>query len=269
MKREIVVEMKGSKTPGNGRWWEFYFVRYFVGTVLGMVVVAFLNFDGGSALQGKILPNMENVSDIDFGHALVLAAIGLAFCYISSAPVLVLHALRGVFSSKFIDSTRIDCVNLGAASIASIAVITLVFGISGYLLFDSLFPTKGANFFSVFSISTFLIVVGLQLHLYVVSLLSNKYYVFSYYKSLAVERAKRQDGTSKYDEFIESYKHLREHGNAFFILLMELVLALVLFSVEKPNIALLMALLWVAPACFVWFLGTYLELSIGKLEDNV
>lgn len=268
MKREIVVEMKGNKTPGNGRWWEFYFVRYFVGTVLGMVVVAFLNFDGDSALQGKILPNMENLSDIDFGHSLVLAAIGLAFCYISSAPVLVLHALRGVFSSKCIDSTRIGCINFRLASIASIVVITLTFGISGYFLFDSLFPTKGANFFSIFSISAFLIVVGLQLHLYVVSLLSNKSYVFSYYKSLAVERAKRQDGTSKYDEFIESYKHLREHGNAFFILLMELVLALVLFSVEKTHIALLIALLWIAPACFVWFLGTYLELSIGKLEDN-
>ncbi len=87
-------------------------------------------------------------------------------------------------------------------------------------------------------------------------------------KGLAAERAKRQDGTSKYDEFIESYKHLREHGNAFFILLMELVLALVLFSVEKTHIALLMALLWIAPACFVWFLGTYLELSIHKLEEN-
>lgn len=268
MKREIVVEMKGNKSSDNGRWWEFYFVRYFVGTVLGMVVVAFLNFDGNSALQGKILPSMKSVSDIDFGHSLVLAAIGLAFCYVASAPVLVLHALRGVFLSKYGDSTRIWSIKFGSVCIASFVVIIFTFGISGYLLFDNVFPAKGANFFSVFSISAFLIIVGLQLHLYIVSLLSNKSYVFSYYKSLAAERAKRQDGTSKHDEFIESYKHLREHGNAFLILLMELALALVLFSVEKAHIALLMALLWIAPACFVWFLGTYLELSIGKLEEN-
>ncbi len=268
MKREIVVEMKGNKPAGSGRWWEFYFVRYFVGTVLGIVVIAFLNFDSNSALQGKILPNMKNVSDIDFGHSLVLAAIGLAFCYISSAPVLVLHALRGVFSSKCGDSTRIRCTNFRLVNIASIILIIFTFGILGFLFFDNLFPTKGANFFSIFSISTFLIIIGLQLHVYSVSLLSNKSYVFNYYKKLAIERAKRQDGTSKYDEFIESYKHLREHGNAFFILLMELVLALVLFSVEKTHIALLMALLWITPACFVWFLGTYLELSIGKLEEN-
>ena len=172
------------------------------------------------------------------------------------------------FCSKNSDSTRIKYINFQQVSIASFVVIILTFGSSGYFLFDNLFPTKGVNFFSIFSISAFLLIVGLQFHLYVVSLLSNKSYIFNYYKSLAVERAKRQDGTSKYDEFIESYKHLREHGNAFFILLMELALALVLFSVEKIHIALLMVLLWIVPACFVWFLGTYLESSIGKLEEN-
>jgi len=265
MKRKFIVELKGNKPDSNGRWWEFYIVRYFAGTILGMVVVAFLNFDSNSALQGKILPNMKSVSDIDFGHSLVLAAIGLAFCYIASAPVLVLHALRGLFSSNFNDSTRVGKLYYGWLYIVSLLSIIIIFGFTGYVFFDNLFPTKGANFFSIFSITAFLLVSGLQFHMYLVSLLSNKSYIFNYYKRLAVERAKRQDGASKHDEFIESYKHLREHGNAFFILLMELVLTLILFSVEKPYIALLMALIWIAPACFVWFLGTYLELSVGKL----
>lgn len=268
MKREFIVELKGNKPESHDRWWEFYFVRYFVGTVLGMVVVAFLNFNSNSALKGKILPNLNSVSDINFGDSVVLAAIGLAFCYISSAPILVLHALRGIFSSKITDPTRIKGVSYGCASRTALVVIVIFLTILGYFLFDKLFPNRGATFFTIFSITSFLIVIGLQFYMYLVTLLSNQSYIFNYYKRLAVERSKRQDGVTKYDEYIESYKHLREHGNAFFILLLELVLTLVLFSVEESNIALVMGLFWIAPACFVWFLGTYLELSIDKLDKT-
>ncbi|WP_415887694.1 hypothetical protein ACMXYO_06365 [Neptuniibacter sp. QD37_6] len=268
-KREFLIELKGNQQAGNGRWWEFYFVRYFVGTVLGVAVVSFLNFDKDSPLNGKILPNLTNITELDFAHSIVLGAVGLAFCYISSAPVLVLHALRGIFSSKYSDSIRyFGQLNYGAAQVIICVLIALSLTFLSYVSFDELFPTKGVQLFTVFSISAFMLVIGLQVFMYACSLITSKKYVFNYYKVVSSERSKRQEGTTIHDEYVESYKHLREHGNAFFILLMELVFTLILYSVERPEHSLFMMLVWVTPACFVWFLGTYLELSIKHLEEN-
>ena len=82
----------------NSRWWEFYFVRYFVGTILGAIIVYVLTVSSNSALSASLVPGVTK--EIGYPHLFLLSAYGLAYCYIASGPVLVLHATRSVFANR-------------------------------------------------------------------------------------------------------------------------------------------------------------------------
>ncbi len=60
-------------------------------------------------------------------------------------------------------------------------------------------------------------------------------------------------------EYITSYKHMREHGNAFGVILMEILFAkfLIIFSFSIWAIVI-----WLFIGFLGWFLGTYLESKI-------
>lgn len=243
----------------NERWWEFYFIRYFVGTVFGMALIAFLNFDENSPLFGKILFNLHSATDLNFSHTLALGAIGLAFCYISSAPILVFHALRGNF--KPIYKCEVSFLAVGCwCSLVLVLLATLSF-----LSFSTIFPSEDKFAFGIVSLSAFTLIFGLQILLYLYSW-SSKGNVFEYYKSLATERSKRKT-SEMHKEYIESYKHLREHGNAFFIIIMEISLAIMLFAIENPMHSIFLVALWITPAFIVWFIGTYLEFLLESIEN--
>jgi hypothetical protein len=77
---------------------------------------------------------------------------------------------------------------------------------------------------------------------------------FDYYHDLTKKRAQ---ATAAGKEYIESYRHLREHGNAFFIALLELLLGAALFY--SPVSWAVVLMLWITPAAGVWFFGTFLE----------
>jgi uncharacterized membrane protein (DUF485 family) len=71
-----------------------------------------------------------------------------------------------------------------------------------------------------------------------------------------------------------SYKHMREHGNSFAIVLLEVMLAVLLYAVgsigfQQPLTAankdafilpyVAVVILWVIPAALVWVVGTLFE----------
>jgi len=60
-------------------------------------------------------------------------------------------------------------------------------------------------------------------------------------------------------EYITSYRHLREHGNAFMIVLLEVILAYALYTSPSETLTVVILGLWIAPAAMVWFLATGLE----------
>jgi hypothetical protein len=86
------------------RWWEFYVVRYAMGTVVGGIVfyllcratphLNLLLFEtipvAGQVSNTQSLPSLQ----LDAARLTLLAAYGLVFCYVSSAPILVFHAGR-------------------------------------------------------------------------------------------------------------------------------------------------------------------------------
>lgn len=243
------------KKPDN-RWWEFYFVRYFVGTALGAIVVLFLATADSPVFtsQGELATILKTLKPEKFesGYIAVLATVGLAFCYIASAPILVLHAVRGSL-------LRVrSCTNWKLIAFLSVVVIAMS-GAQGYVLWLALRikgnPWVSQDFYAgtAFLLFVSVIFVG-QLFLLWLAIFGREQHAFEYYDQLVQRRASASNAGN---EYVESYRHLREHGNAFFIALLELLLGAALFYSPVPWAVIL--ILWIFPAAGVWLFGTLLE----------
>lgn len=239
---QLSAENLETKKASSDRWWEFYFVRYFVGSVIGGAIVFYLNSKAGSALTGAIIPNVDDISKLDAHLVLMLAAMGLAFCYLASAPVLVLHATRSVFLTA---NTKTFGRSLLYAFALALVLSTLV-----YWRLEN--PDVGI-FFAVLLLS---LVLCFQLVPIYFALQAEGDITHAYYKTLTKARS---NPTTDAIEYVESYKHLREHGNAFFIVFFEVVLGFLLWAVPQGNYAILVLFLWIIPAVLVWFVGSILE----------
>jgi hypothetical protein len=98
--------------------------------------------------------------------------------------------------------------------------------------------------------------------------------LYQFYKDLAGRRGTDQ---AKRGGIVDSYRHLREHGNALSIVLLEIVLGATLIQVSSAvdggtdgtKLSLLAAVLavWIAPGALVWLIGTLIELRFSKDRD--
>jgi hypothetical protein len=113
----------------------------------------------------------------------------------------------------------------------------------------------------------FAFIVWLQYLVVVLALLKSEA-MFAFYQSLTASRDKAKGGIT------DSYRHLREHGNSFFIVLLEILLGFVLISVgtfgptASVNLRIIedtlllyisIIMIWIVPAALVWLVGTLLE----------
>ncbi len=184
----------------SGRWWEFYFVRYLVGTIIGAVIIFYLNTNCESKLYQVIIPKVTDISQVDLQKLSLLGALGFAYCYVSSAPILVFHATRGLF---------LYSIKTGKTSNGAIvnAIMTILFA----LIYFQIFESDIRYFFAIFIV---IYVVLFQLALLFFAGQSEGKKIHEYYKKLTKARS---DQRTEAREYQETYKHLREHGNAFFI----------------------------------------------------
>jgi len=90
---------KAEKRDTATRWWEYYFLRYFVGTVAGAGAIVFLTRFPGSSLYVSGLPAIKDVGTLEIKEITALAALGFAFCYVASAPSIRVKALSRDTSS--------------------------------------------------------------------------------------------------------------------------------------------------------------------------
>ncbi len=177
-----------------------------MGTMVGSVIVYALLKSNADLSQFLLLPKDNK---LEYFHFIFLAFYGLTYCYISSAPILVWHASR--FSFSF-GSTK-NILN----PVWYMLALTLL---SGYLVLSFVAPSI------VFSqkvslILLFLIVIVPQwglIFLTVIKADDN----YKFYKKLSAKR--ESDKT----DIRESYKHLREHGNSFGILFLEIIMGIAL-----------------------------------------
>jgi hypothetical protein len=239
----------------DSNWWEFYGIRYAQGTVIGAMIVYFL-FSRNESLK-SILFLPSDAKDFGMSHLILLAIYGLTYCYIASAPILVLHAGRGLFFKSVTNPNP----NKGT-------VIRLLFTLapptilSGYYFYiSSTTPIEGA--LAIFVYTT---IIALQL----VMLLNVFNYrwteTIDYYKAIIDKRKAHQESG-----YVESYKHLREHGNSFLIVFLQFMLAMPIFIFVSQahitnedavrNLCMIM-FPWIIPAAAIWIFG-------NKLENNL
>jgi hypothetical protein len=180
----------------------------------------------------------------------------LAYCYIASAPILVFHAGRFLIDQGAKASLRRIMVLFVPP-----AIVTLIFFFF-LIFFFTRIPTGQTPYFSlVFALAA--IVLWLQC-LAIYLMLSRTKELFKFYENLASKRESAKGG------IVDSYKHLREHGNSFFIVILEAVLAIILFTagnfvaaakIAVPPTTLYICIIfaWILPAALVWLVGTFIE----------
>ena len=240
-------------------WWDYYYVRYFVGAIFGAALLLWLQTHAHicAGNQCKIGAGSAAV------EASALGAIGLAFCYLASAPILVLHALRFQWRNQgFALRTSFDRIGCAVAVGVLGGLVLwagLYVGLSYGVVVQQLIP-------AVLWIAyvPFVLVVLSQVFLLCKFRMNA---IAEGYRWLAIARAR--DKTKLYgkqkSEYIESYRHLREHGNAYAILFAEIVLALALDVSPSWFFVGGLLVLWILPAAFVWFIATQLEFQIDHL----
>lgn len=234
------------------RWWENYVVRYFVGSVVGSAIILFLLDPSLEILKQSIFhSDSKNVEAKDL-NVLMLAALGLAYCYFASAPMLTIHATRA----------QLGLVEMNPRWRRRGFIICTVaaFAISLKYLFRVEWRTMACLELLLFSL-----VVGVQAALLVEAHWQKFKLIQEFYRNLSTQRAKAEnDRVAK--EYVESYRHLREHGNAYAIIVLELILALALASVSTSWQKVLILFLWVAPAGYCWLIPTLLEARFAQSQ---
>ena len=243
----------------NGRWWEYYTVRYLVGSVVGAVAILYL---------GKYSPFCKHVQPLldpllqesnYFLSTIALAALGFAFCYIASSPVLVFHTCRAYFRCPTL------CKCWKRFSIACWIVIAIIIMAVSIICADS-------KHLSLLAMILLLSIFIPQIALLIFVCIDRFKIIETFYEDLAKKRAKpaksklnktESDTKEKslQTEYITSYRHLREHGNAMGIIVLEVILASALANLPSINSAVVVLVLWILPGVFAWIIGTVLEFN--------
>ncbi|MDX8386490.1 MAG: hypothetical protein R8M11_08255, partial [Gallionella sp.] len=188
-----------------------------------------------------------------FGEITLFGALGFVYCYVASTPILVMHCCR---------YNRSGLTNIfGSLGIGIVVLLALlVVGFFAYLAGCVGWSKTASQFVVVVPIAMGFALILLQYRL-LHDLCANYQHLGNFYCKLDKKR--------KYlsVELKDSYKHLREHGNASLIVVLEVVLAAFIYALvaiakelgvsesEVHWMLLIAFALWVSPAAFVWYVG--------------
>ncbi|HFC8831000.1 TPA: hypothetical protein ACQWG9_000165 [Neisseria subflava] len=238
------------------RWWEFYALRYALGTVMGVFILLYLFIHTDIATRfgleklAFLIP--KDPKDLSFTHLVILGVCGLAYCYLSSAPMLVFHALR---ANVFKSSSHQSSFWIGLVTIVISLVITAFLVYKGYTSSDNL---KWWQIFYFFILSTF---SSFTAALSILGISNSNFLIVNFYKKLAEKRQRKLD-------YVESYRHLREHANAFALVLCEIIFCLLFVTGLKisgsVNFVPLLVILWLFGPALIWFVANELESELTK-----
>jgi hypothetical protein len=241
---------KSPNTAAGTRFWEYYFLRYMLGTILGAAIVQILcgNNPFFNQYVSKIVGGASALS-ITAASVTMVAASGLAYCYIASAPILVLHAARYLLFSFW--------GIVGA--VVSIGILAIATALS--LWKPCLWPA------CVLSLVLIQAIV-------IVAVLCKKDEFYAFYRDLDLARRRPPESG-----LVESYRHLCEHANSLFIVVLELLLALVLFHAGKESgsdvvecpcsshglfVHWFIFIVWLLPSVAVWSMASFIEYKFSR-----
>jgi len=290
-----------STESGGNRWWENYLVRYLMPSIAGMAIVSWLCSHGGVGLRAILLLPPVGVK-LDPTSLTLLFLYGNLFCYIASYPVLVFHVTRVMDYSDG---------KWPATYLFDGYIVAIAFAMAAFVFFH--LSSAECHFWGAFLLVAIIVAVQLARLYKVISpripvdgLLGTVSLAFGYTYALAKRRGVLRETETKissanapvstinstdddyrnddvkasrelawHQDFIATYRHMREHGNSAFIFLFELILAaLVYFVIKKSGqspeqqlgaIGTLFAL-WAVPAVFVHLLGQHLERRFSHFD---
>jgi hypothetical protein len=239
-----------SKDSGKAtRWWERYYVRYFVGTVLGVVIIFVLREKAALHCDfEQIIPPLKEATGWQLS---AITAAGLAYCYIASAPVLTLHAIRGGLNLAALNSHML----LGIFLVVFAGIPFGAWGLSHWFRSGSAFGLTLAG-----------ALVFVQLVLVAIAQRKDFGKVNNFYDDLVKARYEEAKAGTDYKD---SYRHMREHGNAMMIVILEILLGAVLATIEKAPALVVVLVVWLIPAAYVWVIGSTLEGHFVKIGGKV
>jgi hypothetical protein len=263
---------------GGGRWWENYLVRYLVPTIVGMGCLQWLSKYSGIDLT-LFLTIPRDVQNIKTEQLIAWFLFGMLFCYIASYPVLVMHATRML---DFQGPTgRVHGTSLLGSYGLMLVVSLLVLGAAVWQQ-----PVLSIAITTVLSTVHLwrLYVVGTRFHKK--ESIEEYSWAYNFYFRLAERRggAKKdtvQEGTPSPEtraELVESYRHLREHGNSALILIFEMILTGIFYSIfvrysNQPDVAftllVVVLVIWCVPAASIHLLAQHLERRFSLHDDSV
>lgn len=237
-------------------WWEYYFLRYFVGTIVGAAAIL-ASQHCQTAFDG-----------LEWKQLAALAALGFAYCYIASAPLLTLHVIRAYLfkchaeghaehrglqrDSMFQVWSVTGAIVIACAAIVAIWQATHT-GTPWRRLLET--PTK------IIGVVSFASVWAAQFISMKRAYQDNGTRIVAFYEKLSRERV--ATNRPEVHEYVESYRHMREHSNAYAILVFEILLAPFLF-VSPPRYWLPIACFWLIPPACCWFVATGLEVRLAN-----
>lgn len=270
----------------ENRWWENYLVRYLVPSIAGMFILIWLN---ENSVEGRILekyfPMLKFTDAKDFNTASLPwgLLLGTLYCYISSYPILVFHAIRvNLFYKISLDKFY---KTIFFISIVIYPIIYFVF----YYLYN-----LNINFFNIYSLIFTLEIEFSIFQGYFLYKVSKKGKGYDYMERLAkaknveppnivetsniVKKPNTVINAGYIKDITDSYKHLREHGNTALIILFEMLLAFILYfslRFERENnfmdfsIVSIILIIWIFPAALVYFYGHLLERKFSRFRYEI
>lgn len=283
----------------SNRWWESYLVRYFMPSIAGIAIVAWLVSVGGDDFR-KILFFGHVGEELTTPVVILLVLYGNLFCYIASYPILGFHATRVIdYSDVGWKPTKFD----GNIVTFSVGVLTLLVII--------VVPNM---YWQIFSFAIVIIFSAIQLCRVKISINKGEFKglkgqtpkVYAYVHALAKRRGNLEitnisaladtdrnfvrsntsnnndsktikKTTNWHKEVIESYRHMREHGNSAFIFFLEIILSALCFMLLSVNtnanvklsmVAILFSI-WALPAISVHMLGQSIERRFSHFDRRV
>lgn len=263
----------GGGESGGGRYWESYLIRYFAGTLVGSIAVLSLIYEAPIFrrldLPARVADALAAASGVENIVSLLVLfiALGFAFSYIASAPAYTLHLYRCFLikgksrQSKWSDEARLIFLLFGAIIFTS-------------FLFTAFWPRSLASTIAAWILLAIIVVIGLLPFSWS---MPDQSHITKFYSWLSGRRAVGSSAQKENDrtvaeratstrEFIESYRHLREHGNAYLIVILNILLACVLSVAPTIQFVALIICFWTLPAAMGWFVATKLERAITEVS---
>ncbi len=293
-----------SGESGASRWWENYLVRYLMPSIAGVAIISWLLSVACGEFKAALFFG-SNSKSLDAPTLTLLILYGNLFCYIASYPILCFHATRVVDYKEYAwNPSPFD----GYALTAALAVLMLlsVTILSGRALIVSIFVLftvfAGAQIWRIFLALSAPHIKGYTsrktslVYAFLVTLSKRRGVLPERTVVTTLGQADEEDEEQKdpnaqnnqktsiqtetkwRSEFMDSYKHMREHGNSAFIFVLELVLAGACYGVirvfeEDAVIALsvigVLLVIWSAPSVLVHLLGQHLERRFSLFDRRL